>query len=170
MSSKAVTKENGLSPVKYTRESSESTFKSSSKTDQKSSTNTKSFLSMFQNSNSRPKFQRQNIISQPLLDASKENSPEKLKSKDNTSSNKTFYNSTQVSDTNKMVVSFQTGNSGTNHSSTNTNNSISCRSNTGSALNFVSSTNGTRPANKPAAGKVLKNGSSSNPSITKGKI
>jgi len=169
MSSKASTKENGLSPVKQTRESSESSLKSSSKTATSSTTNPKYFLSMFQNSNSRPKFQRQNIIFQSsdqslLNDKPKENSSEKSKSKD--IGNK-LYNPTQVSDTNKMVVSFQTGNSGTNDSSTNS--SISCRS-TSSALNFVSSTNGTRPANKPAAGKVLKNGSSSNSSSKDGDI
>ena len=127
---------------------------------------------MFQsNSNAKPIFHKQNIVSQSSDESlvsdrrSKESSSETLKNKDINNSNK-FYNSTQVSDSNKMVVSFQSGNSGVNQSITN--NSISCKS-TGSALDFVATSNSTRAANKPAAGKVLKNGSSSQ-SATKGKF
>jgi hypothetical protein len=123
---------------------------------------------MFQNSNSRPKIQRQTITTQQTADdphlngTSKNRSSDKQKNKDITNK---LYNSTQPSDTNKMVVSFQSGNSAGNHSVSN--NSISFKT-PNSAPNSVSSVNNTRPVNKPAAGKVLKNGSSGNCS-TKGK-
>ena len=169
MSSKASTKENCLSNPKPANDSC-TTFCKSSKT---TSGHSKSILtSMFQsNSNAKPKFHKQNIVSQSSDESlvsdrrSKESSSETLKNKDINNSNK-FYNSTQVSDSNKMVVSFQSGNSGVNQSITN--NSISCKS-TGSALDFVAPSNSTRAANKPAAGKVLKNGSSSQ-SATKGRF
>ena len=169
MSSKASTKENCLSNPKPENDSC-TTFCKSSKT---TSGNSKSILtSMFQsNSNAKPKFHKQNIVSQSSDESlvsdrrSKESSSETLKNKDINNSNK-YYNSTQVSDSNKMVVSFQSGNSGVNQSITN--NSISCKS-TGSALDFVATSNSTRAANKPAAGKVLKNGSSSQ-SATKGRF
>ena len=170
MSSKAcTTKENGLSPAKQTLECTSESSVKTSKTASASSNNI-SFLSMFQNSNLRPKIQRQTITSQeaeaddcPLNSNFKSSLFDKQKSKDITTDK--YYNSTQPSDTNKMVVSFQTGNSAGNHSVSN--NSISFRT-PNSAPNFVSSGNTIRPVNKPAAGKVLKNGSSGN-SSTKGK-
>ena len=166
MSSNESTIVTRLSPIKQTRESSESKLVKSSR---KVSSSNKSFLSMFQNSNSRPKFQRQNIISQasdesPLLrDNYKENSSDKHKFQEGSNS---VYNSTQVSDATKMVVSFQTGNSGANNHPV-TNNSISCRS-SNNAPSCISTSGSTQTVSKPAAGKVLKNGSSTN-SSTKGK-
>jgi hypothetical protein len=170
MSSKAcATKENGLSPAKHTLECTSESSVQTTKTTSATSNNV-SFLSMFQNSNSRTKIQRQTITTQQTADesllnaTSKDRSPDKQKNKE--ISNK-LYNSTQPTDTNKMVVSFQSGNSGGNHSVSN--NSISFRANN-STPNFVSSGNSTRPVNKPAAGKVLKNGSSGTSSTKDGDI
>ena len=166
MSSKAcTTKENGLSPAKQTLECVNELPLKPPKTASESSNNIR-FLSMFQNSNSRTKIQRQTIPTHQTSEESVLNgnhtSSDKQKNKD--ISNK-LYNSTQPSDTNKMVVSFQSGNSGGNH--TVSNSSIPFRT-PHSAQNIVSSGNSTRPVNKPAAGKVLKNGSSGY-SSTKGR-
>ena len=164
MSSKVSKKENGSSPVKQTSNTSEiQNIKKPSASEGLKTAKNSSFLSMFQNSNTKQKIQRQNNLSQPsdeslLSGKSKESVSEQQKEIGNK-----ICNSTQPSDSNKMVVSFQSGNSGANHSLTN--NSISCRT-TNSALNFSASTNGSR-SGKPAAGKVLKNGSSGN-SASKG--
>ena len=165
MSSKVSKKENGSSPVKQTSDISEilNSKKPSSSEAPKTAKNS-SFLSMFQNSNSKQKNHKQTNNSQPsdeslLSVKSKESVSEHQKEIGNK-----IYNSTQASDSNKMVVSFQSGNSGANHSLTN--NSISCRT-TNSGLNFSSSGNPSR-SGKPAAGKVLKNGSTGN-SVAKGK-
>ena len=123
---------------------------------------------MFQNSNSKQKVQRQHNLSDKITDESllSVNSKQNGSEKENKEISNKIYNSTQPTDTNKMVVSFQSGNSGANHSLTN--NSISCRT-TNSALNFSASTNGSR-SGKPAAGKVLKNGSSGNSASKDGGI
>ena len=167
MSSKISKKENGSSPIKQTSSKIEITNKKSSSSEASTAVKNCSFLSVFHNSSSKEKVHKQNNISDKTADVSlsKVKSKEKGSLKyDNKESSNKLYNSTQPTDSDKMVVSFQSGNSGANHSLTN--NSISCRSNN-SALNFSASNSGSR-AGKPAAGKVLKNGSSGN-SVSKGK-
>ena len=164
MSSKVSKKENGSSPIKQTSNTIEI---SNQKLSSEASATTKntSFLSMFQTSHSKQKNYKQNNISDKITDESllkiksKDKGTEKYDSKENSTK---LYNSTQPTDSDKMVVSFQSGNSGATNSIVN--NSISCR--TTNSANFTSSTNGSR-AGKPAAGKVLKNGSSGN-STSKG--
>ena len=156
MSSDTLKIENSFVLVKETRETSE-VFVTSSK---KLSATKHSFISMFTNSNSPPKFLRKSINSQTsdqsfVKDTCKDKLTEKPKFNN---SDNSLYNSTRPSDTTKMVVSFQTGSSRTNNPFSN---SITpCQASKGS----ISIDNTMQAVSKPAAGKVLKNGSSGNPS------
>ena len=120
------------------------------------------FVCKFQSSGSK----RQHIITQssdesPLNKNHRDNCSEKTKCQE---SSQSVYNSTQITDANKMVVSFQTSNSSASNHVAST--GVSSKSST-NGISFFSSAGNTHTDSKPAAGKVLKNGST-NAVSTKG--